>query len=73
MAGSEHTSLQGSIDPYSQYATGGGARFEMKPSGKYHKRQEMLKATNLPSGLSVESDPEVETSTVSAVATSNIL
>jgi len=43
-------------------------RFEMRPPVKYSKRQE-LKATHMPSGLSVESDPEVDTCTVAAVAT----
>ncbi|KAG7348131.1 hypothetical protein IV203_016836 [Nitzschia inconspicua] len=70
MAGSEQTSLQGSTDPYNPYSSC-GPRFEMKPSSNY-KKQDMLKASHLPSGLSVESDPEMETSTVSAVATSNM-
>jgi hypothetical protein len=68
MAGSEHTSLQ-SHDHYPPYSSPTGARFEMKPSAKYKKRQDMLNASHLPSGLSVESDPEA--STVSAVATIN--
>jgi hypothetical protein len=70
MAGSEHTSLHSSNnDLYNAAATGRMVGYEMKPSAKYKKRQDMLRASHLPSGLSVESDPEMETSTVSAVAT----
>jgi hypothetical protein len=71
ISGSENASLQNSHNDTFAAATTGGRRpgYEMKPSAKYRKRQEMLRATHLPSGLSVESDPEMETSTVSVVTT----
>jgi hypothetical protein len=45
-------------------------RFEMRPSSnhKSNRRNDILRASHMPSGLSVESDPEMETSSVSAVA-----
>jgi hypothetical protein len=66
---SENTSLQDSFndDPRNN------ARFEMKPSSKYKKRQDTLRYSHLPSGLSVESDPETMSvsASVAAVAAPN--
>ena len=68
---SENTSLQ---DSYNNGATNIQGRFEMKPSAKYNskKRQDMLRYSNLPSGLSVESEETMSVSaSVSAVAAPN--
>ena len=67
---SENTSLQDS-----SYQNGiNNNRFEMKPSAKYNsqKRADMLRYSNLPSGLSVESEETMSVSaSVSAVAAPN--
>lgn len=67
---SDNTSLQ---DSYND-GFANKNKFEMKPSAKYNKkRQDMIRYSHLPSGLSVESDPETMSvsASISAVAAPN--
>ena len=69
---SQHTPI-GDRSTLSVASTSTNSRLEMRPSSNYHnnkssRRNDILKASHMPSGLSVESDPEMESCSVSAVA-----